>query len=197
MVEILITLSLLTIVITATFVMFRGITRAWQRGEVRAVRSQGARAMLELMGRDIASAVTGPGVVCLGIGRSGTHLKPDSAGDEFFFVTVIPHSGQTETTEVGYWLRGATHTLMRHVQEDPDFNFATADGDDEVGSAVTDLEFSYFDGAAWVAAWDATPAGPQAGRLPQAVQVTLRVADAAGQDVETIAATFMIPAAEE
>lgn len=192
--EMLIALALLAIIVAASVTVFRGVAQSWQRGEVRSLRYQNARAIFDVMNREISSILPPDRQTPLvGLAADDPPLKAGSTGPALFFVALVPGAAPTDVTEIGYWLRGGDQMLMRHLDTDPDVDFQTADADEPLGTQVSAWSLAYFDGAAWQDRWDARQGGAQAGRLPKAVRISVTVQDRGGREQETFDATVSLP----
>lgn len=197
--EMLVALALLAVVVSASLTIFRGLAQSWQRGEVRSRRYQNARAIFDIIGREIASTLPAGGrTFFLGLAPDDTPVKPDATGPALFFVALVPGGGPTDVTEVGYWLRAEDRMLMRHRASLPDGDPATAEEDEPLGTQVAAWTLQYLDTAGWVDRWEARIGGAQAGRLPKAVRISVTVQDpgiAGGQ--ESFETTVSLPAATQ
>ena len=192
--EMLISLALLAIIVAASVTVFRGVAQSWQRGEVRSLRYQNARAIFDVMNREISSILPpNRHAPFLGLPADAMPLKSDAIGPSLFFVALVPGAAPTDVTEIGYWLRGRDHMLMRHLDTDPDFDFQTVDADEPLGTQVTAWSLSYFDGATWQDRWDSRDGAPQAGRLPKAIRISVTAQDAGGREQETFETTVSLP----
>ncbi len=190
-------MSLLGMLVAASVTVFRGIAKSWQRGEVRSLRYQNARAIFDIVSRELSSTLPPDRrAPFLGVGPSEAPLKPGATGPELFFVTLVPAASPTDTVEVGYWLRAQDHMLMRHLDTHPDFNFQTADADEPLGTQVAAWSLSYFDGQAWVDRWDSRDEAPQAGRLPRAIRISVSVQDPGGREQESFDTTVSLPVSQ-
>ena len=195
--EMLIALALLAVVVSSSVALFRGVAQSWQRGEVRSLRYQNARAIFDIVGRELSSVLpTGSQAPFLGTSGEDPPVKSGAVGPSLFFVTLVPGAGTTDSAEIGYWLRGQDHMLMRHLQAQPDGDFATVDTDEPLGTQVSEWSLAYFDGTDWRDRWDARPNGPQTGRLPKAVRIAVTVQDPGGRDHERFDTTISLPVSQ-
>ena len=176
-------MAILVTVTASTALIFRGITRAWQTGQLRTERYQQARLLFDLFGRELSSSVVNPKYPFLGLkSAEGNSLKPGSAGDELFFVGTLP--GRTGLVERGYWLNGQGE-LMCHDEEPADGDYAT--GVSELcGREITQFTTAYFNGTEWVDRWDGREDGEQAGLLPKAVHLVLSIGRPKPERFETV-----------
>lgn len=182
--ELLIAMAILTIIVTATFTIFKGAQVAWLKGEARTEIFQGARAVLEVMSREIRSSIV----------TSNDRLMFKGISSSLFFVAPSISDEQSDLREIGYWLRQKEHTLMRHIDLNPDYTFDTADADDELAFGILDLGFQYFDGEVWQDSWDSTAMGLQS-KLPKAVKIVLTVSDQRGQEKRSVKTVVKLHAA--
>ncbi len=183
LVELLVALAILVTVGSSTVLIFRGVTRAWQAGELGTERYQQARLLFDLLGRELSSAVASPRYPLVGLsGAGGEHLREDSVSDELFFAGRL--SGRTGIVERGYWVT-AEGRLFCHDDVSGDGDYAT--GERELcGRDVGELDMAYFDGAAWRDGWDARDGAPEAGALPKAVRIVMTIGRRAPERFETI-----------
>jgi prepilin-type N-terminal cleavage/methylation domain-containing protein len=184
LVELLVAMAILVTVSASAALIFRGVMKAWRTGQLRTERYQQARLLFDLFGRELTSSVASARYPLVGNhpGEAAPPLRGDSAGDELFFVGTLP--GRTGYVERGYWVT-AEGKLMCHDDEPADGDYAT--GEHELcGSDIAQLSVTYFDGAAWVEAWDARPAGGQEGRLPRAVHIVMAIGRQQPERFETV-----------
>ena len=193
----LVALSLLGVLVAASVTVFRGIAQSWQRGEVRSLRYQNARAIFDIVSRELSSTLPPDRrAPFLGVGPDDAPLKPGASGPAIFFVTLVPAASPTETVEIGYWLRAQDHMLMRHLDTKPDLDFRTADADEPLGTQIASWSLSYFDGTDWLDHWDSRDGAPQAGRLPKAVRIGVTVQDPGGREQELFDTTVSLPVSQ-
>ncbi len=182
LVEVLIAMAILVTVSASSLLVFRGITRAWQTGELRTERYQQARLIFDLFERELSSSVAGDRFPLIGIAGATTPLHQGSVFDELLFVGRLP--GRTGLVERGYWVT-EDHTLMCHDEEPADGDPAT--GSSEVcGRDVSQFDVSYFDGTQWLEEWDGRADGGQAGALPKAVSISVTVGRQRPEKFETV-----------
>jgi len=183
LVELLVAMAILVTVSAATALIFRGITRAWQTGELRTERYQQARLLFDLFERELSSSVANPRYPFLG-GNANTqvHIHDGSTFDELFFVGTLP--GRVGLVERGYWVN-ASGEFMCHDDEPADGDYAT--GSSELcGQGVAQFSVSYFDGQRWLDAWDGRPLAAQAGKLPKAIHIILMIGRQKPERFETV-----------
>ena len=183
LVELLVAMAILVTISASTALMFRGITRAWRTGELRAERYQQARLLVDVFERELSSSVADSRYPLIGAkGSESAELHPGSVGDALFFVGTLP--GRVGFVERGYWLN-ADQALMCHDQEPADGDYAT--GSSELcASRVSQFEIAYFDGTRWVDRWDGRPGAAQAGGLPKAVHLILTLGPEKPERFETV-----------
>ena len=195
--EMLVALSLLGMLVAASVTVFRGIAQSWQRGETRSLRYQNARAIFDIVSRELSSTLPPDRhAPFLGLGPSDPPLKTGATGPSLFFVTLVPAAADADIVEIGYWLRAQDHMLMRHLDAHPDFNFQTADTDEPLGTEVASWSLSYFDGTAWQDHWDSRDGAPEAGRLPRAIRIGVSVQDPGGREQEHFDTTVSLPVSQ-
>ena len=184
LVELLIALGILVTVMTSSWLVFQGITKAWRSGQLRTERYQQARLLLDLFAREFSSCVVNARYPFIGndVG-AGSSLKPGSTQDEVFFVGTLPE--RTGLVERGYWVNGAAE-LMCHDEESADGNYAATGSDELCATNIQQFDVSYFDGTAWLAQWDGQEGGAQAAQVPKAIRVSLKIGSQASEPFETI-----------
>lgn len=164
--ELLIAMTILVVILTSTYTLFRSASGAFSKGEIQSQLYQQVRIVFAVMEREIASALSVP----------GKDLYFQGGVDNLFFICPVSEEEKADLREIGYWLSITDEILMRHVDVDPDFNFATADKDEELGVQISQLGFSFYDGEQWKASWDSRVEG----KLPQAVKIELTIEDSRG-----------------
>lgn len=162
LVEILVVSIIFSIVVLSLFTVFRGALDSWRKSETLLDAYQNARFALELMRKEIPSAVlyqgsdnTGYWTKFQGNDKGTTSIiKSGSAADELFFVSPVEgNPGMQDLCEIGYWLRN-DNCLMRHfeyfdastvpVVYDFSNNTSGTFSDDVIARNVTDLQFTYY-----------------------------------------------------
>ena len=184
LVELLIALAILVTVMTSTWLIFQGITRAWRTGELRSERYQQARLLSDLFVRELSSCIVNVRYPFIGNDAGGgPPVKSGSTQDELFFVGALP--GRSGLVERGYWVSSTGHFMCYDHQ--PADGAYTASGSDELcGSGVAQFDVSYFDGTGWLPQWDGRPSGAQAGQIPKAIRLTLTIGNGGGESFETV-----------
>lgn len=181
--ELLVALAILITVSASASLIFRGVTRAWRTGQLRTERYQQARLLTDLFNRELSSCVVDARYPFIGLDAGAESPKEGSRFDALFFVGTLP--GRAGLIERGYWV-DQDDWFMCHDQEPADGDYVATGTDERCGSDITDFEVTYFDGTAWLDAWDGRPDGAQAGRVPKAVQISLVVGKSPGERFETI-----------
>lgn len=183
LVELLIAMTILVTVSASAALIFRGITRAWRTGELRAERYQQARLLFDLFGRELSSSVANLKYPLIGHeAADGAPLQAGSRFDELFFVGTLP--GRTGVIERGYWVNAAGQ-LMCHEDEPADGDYQTGESE-PCGHDVSQFDVSYFDGTEWLDRWEADQQPAQAGQLPKAVHVVMTIGDPTPERFETV-----------
>ena len=181
LVEILIALAIMAMIVTSTFTIFRSASKSWQKGETRSQRYQNARNAISRISAEISQAVINGNVLCRFIGDK----------NKISFVSFVStDSGVFELSEVEYWLDYAKWLLMRNDDVEPDYDFGTYDHSDILSDNISELEFSYFDGLAWLDTWNSDEILgngllQEAIGLPKAVKIKIRVEDKKAKEGET------------
>jgi len=177
-------MAILVTVTASTMLVFRGITRAWQSGQLRTERYQQARLLFDLFARELSSCVVNARYPFIGHDEGqGTSLKAASRQDEVFFVGAIP--GRAGLVERGYWVNGVDE-LICHDEEPADGDYVATGMDELCGSGVAEFSVLYFDGTQWLTQWDGRPDAPQAAQVPKAIRITLTIGEPKGEQFETV-----------
>lgn len=186
LIEILVAMAILVIVIGSTLAIFRASASSWRRGEMRALRYQQARFILERMSKEISSIVPTSlaGPYCLG------------TEDRFYFISSVSGT-PASLIEVGYWLDEGSQELMRSYQSSPDYGFSTFEKEEALSENVATLKFSYSTGELWQENWDSRPAAAQSGMLPKAVRIAFDIRDERDGAVESFSTVVTIASAAE
>lgn len=184
LVEILIATMILVIIASSTLLIFRGISRAWQTGQLRTERYQQARLLFDLFARELSSCVANSRYPVVGYDAGvGVPLKDDSLEDALFFVGALP--GRAGLVERGYWVN-SRRQLMCHDQEPADGDYGTVQADEVCGEQIAEFQVSYFDGSAWLTAWDGRVGAAQAGAIPKALRMALSFQQREDETFETV-----------
>lgn len=181
LVEMLIALTILAMIVTSTFTIFRSASRSWQKGERRSERYHSARVAIGKMSTEISQAV---------ISEKGLGKFIGDKEEISFVSFVSTASGIFELTEVEYWIDADRRLLMRNEDTEPDYNFSTHDHSDILVGNISELEFSYYDGEDWIDSWDSDADKEdenyqgEKGILPKAVKIRIKVEDKRGKESE-------------
>jgi len=186
LIEILVAMAILVIVIASTLAIFRAAANSWRKGEIRALRYQQARFILERMSREISSifpaSLAGP--YCLG------------TAEKFYFITSLSDA-PASLIEVGYWLDEADKELMRSYQGAPDYDFSTFEKEETLSENISGLNFKYSTGAVWQENWDSRLNRAQSGILPKAVKIEFVIEDEKEAQAEEFSTVVTLPTASE
>ena len=216
LIEIMITTAVLALLITGIYAIFKGGTDSWTKGNVRMERYQNARAILEMMSREISCAMVNKArkIYMLGVDESssGKVKGARSSADELFFVaplypkSSLDASGNTtksDLVELGYWVKDDTE-LMRHYRATANFVYETysgANNDDPLGIAAAGLRFYYYhdDSADSSVNWGSDDSGSDTYlyKLPKKIKIVLSTLDEEKrEDTQIFETTVFIPGAE-
>jgi hypothetical protein len=178
MVELMISVSIMLILFSMLIVIFKATQESFEKASALQDVINTSRIIIERMHDEVSAAFFDQQgrANLVGLDETTGKIKTDSAGDELFFCIPLTELEDSDIAEVGYWLRGDGN-LMRHYQADADFDATTADADDELGLIVRDIQFTFFDGSAYVTTWDSRPGAAQEGKAPKTVKVAFRVSD--------------------
>jgi len=177
LVEILVTLGLLATVMTLVYGSLWTTVDGLQRIERRTDREQAVRVLLEMMERELRSALlTADDDRIYFLGEDG--VANDLPADKLTWVHAahVQLPGQVseaETAEVSYWLESdADGRTIFYRRED-----ASRDGDPATGGigyplseGIIGLDFKYYGARGWVDEWDSRQQG---NTLPRVVQISL------------------------
>ncbi len=180
LVEILIALAILAMIVASTFTIFRSSSISWQKGEERSQRYHTARVAMGRMEIEISQAVISENSLC----------RFNGGASEIKFVSFVSTAeGVFELAEIGYWLDEDEKLLMRNEDIDPDYDFLTQDHSDILADNISELEFSYYDGALWSSEWDSEDEAEETseqetGVLPKAVKIKIKIERRKGKEGE-------------
>jgi len=221
LIEIMITTAILALLITGIYSIFKGGTDAWTKGNVRMERYQNARAILEMISRELSCAMVNKArkIYMLGVdGETETQIQTYSIKDELYFVAPInstsdivksSNTTNSDLCEMGYWLKGdgSDTEIMRICRESNlDFVFKGETGtiNTSLGVAARDLQFYYYakdstsDADSHVN-WGSgdSDADTYLYKLPKKITIVLKTRDEeAREDTQTFETTVFIPGAE-
>ncbi|MDO9464231.1 MAG: prepilin-type N-terminal cleavage/methylation domain-containing protein [bacterium] len=221
LIEIMITTAVLALLITGIYSIFKGGTDSWTKGNVRMERYQNARAILEMMSREISCAMVNEArkIYMLGVDKSESgKVKDDvrSTADELFFIApVYPMSDikdssnttKSDMCELGYWVKDDTELIKHRQVSNLDFIFQSdidATNNHSLGIAVADLRFYYYgddgcDDEDSHVNWGSndSDADTYLYKLPKKIKIVLKTRDEeAREDTQTFETTVFMPGAE-
>jgi len=159
LIEVLISLVILTIITVISFSIFKIMSDAWKQGTETMLEVQNARTFLEMMHKDVSSAFLG---------------ETDDiffGGDEnsLFFIMLENIDGEvSDLIEVGYFKENSF--ICKHFQAEPDFDFLTSDLKDVVCENVILFNLSYYNGEEWTSEWNSKSTT----KLPRSIKVILK-----------------------
>jgi prepilin-type N-terminal cleavage/methylation domain-containing protein len=175
LVETLISLAILAMVVTATFTIFRSVSKSWQKGDVRTEVYNNARSAIGRINSEISQAVFNKNILCKFIGTQ----------DSIKFISFVSGaSGVFEIAEIEYWYDENRRSIMRNQDLDPDYDFSTYDNSDVLSSDIIEVEFLYYDGLVWNTAWDSDTMQDKESALPKAVKIKIKAMDKKGKEGE-------------
>jgi len=177
LVEVLVTLGLLAIVMTLVYGSLWTTVDGLQRIERRTDREQAARILLEMMERELRSALlTGDDLRLYFLGEDG--VANDQPADKLTWVHAAHvklhwQLPEAETAEVSYWLESDADghpILYRREDASRDGDLASGGTVYELSEEVIGLDFKYYGPQGWVDEWDSRQQG---NALPRVVQISL------------------------
>jgi len=177
LVEILVTLGLLATVMTLVYGSLWTTVDGLQRIEARTDREQAARVLLEMMERELRSALlTGDDNRLYFLGEDG--VSNDLPADKLTWIQAAHvklhwQLPEAETAEVSYWLESDADgrpTLYRREDASRDGDPASGGTVYPLSEVVLGLDFKYYGPRGWVDEWDSRLNG---NTLPRVVQITL------------------------
>ena len=215
LIEIMITTVVLSLLIAGVYSIFKGSADSWTKGNVRMERYQNARAILEMMSREISCAMVNEArkIYMLGVDNNG--FQTNSIKDELYFVAPInPTSdiilnNKSDLCEMGYYIKGdASDTEIRRICMESNLDFVfkpeleSGFQNNSLGIAVVDLQFYYYynnDDADSQVNWGSndSDADTYLYKLPKKIKIVLKTRDEeAREDTQTFETTVFIPGAE-
>ena len=209
LIEVMITTAVLALLITGIYSIFKGGTDSWTKGNVRMERYQNARAVLEMMSRELSCAMVNEArkIYMLGINDDGARIKDESSRDELFFIAPT-HStsglgtGESDMCEIGYWIRGDTEIMRHYTAKSIDF-VCNDNSDSPLGIAAVNLQFYYYydntDADSYSGTWDSTNSTNDTTyyKLPKKIKIILSTRDEElRENTQIFETTVFIPGAE-
>jgi type II secretory pathway component PulJ len=163
LVELLITLSILTVIAGSIHLAFSTAISVWRRGEIDMQVYQDGRLVISGISRELSS--------CL-ILESSKDITFVGAEDNLKFVTISSLQDKvvsqgSRLIEVYYYLEHDGDTLQREERPLIGSGGTNEEYSHILAEKVTNLSFGYFDGEAWMDFWQ------EKEELPQAVKITL------------------------
>ncbi len=196
--EVLLAVSILAIVATLLYASFHRSFETTERVAADAVPYDQARAVFEIVGRELSSAVWSASDARTAF--SGTEKNDGSRRmDELSFTTdghvrVVPGAAETARSRVSYFLDASagkgTYRLIH--QEETNLLSRTRESVQALAMAedVSSFGLDYYDGATWRRSWESA----KDRRIPAAVRVTVsfKAAEGMGED-RSFMTVFVLP----
>ena len=184
LVELLIAVAILVIVSGSAMLIFRSTTRAWQNGQIKTQRYQQARLLFDLFSRELNSCIANSRFPLIGhASQEGFKIRLESTQSEIFFVGTLP--GRSGLVERGWWV-DSNGNMVCHDQEPADGDYLTGGSDEVCGSDISGFEVSFFDGSKWLGQWDGREGKDNAGMIPRAIRLLLKVGSKNPEQFETL-----------
>lgn len=196
--EMLISIAILLLMVGFMYYAFKSGMDSYTIGDTRMQRYQNARGILDMMSREISTAVTNAAMTIYCIGRS----------DAFYFTGPLKQTGITDNLyRVGYWRKHeptasppVLNTLMRGFEgretSHPHYTFNGL-SNNQLAHCVKALHFYYYDGSTswpWPDTWSDFNG---TNVLPEAVRIMLTTQDKDAQaEAQTFSTTVRLPNAE-
>lgn len=158
--EALIALSIIAVIITSTFMIFKGATNSWRHGEARAHVYQTVRSVCDIVIRDVSQAATAKG-----LGPVADAPLFSGTTDSMLFVT--PMGDSRELIEVSYRLEEGR--FNRRAAETIDGDPETCDYNEDLSDEIDEVQFAYLADGQWQVSWNSAVTK----RLPQAVKMDI------------------------
>jgi prepilin-type N-terminal cleavage/methylation domain-containing protein len=206
-VELLCAMGIFSIMALALYVVFDRANQVWEQGQFKSEQYQNARAALDMMSREISSAIIavgGPNSFTTSLYRppylvatNGTTTISGTSYDRDDIRFVFPR--MDALYQAGYFISDnstagtvSDDTLSRRFSSSSSTNFdlATFGTPDKVAFRITDLNFSFIfkSGGSYQTAtvWDSrmgytgvstTGATTDDGKLPEYIEITMKIAD--------------------
>ncbi len=191
LIEILIATAILSVIVGVCAFAFKTATDVWTKAEARFDRYQNARAALEMMAREISSAVI--------MAHSIYHIDLVYRNDaivthpfEFLFVAPVDSGATFDLVGLGYWHNPGNRTLYRRIQTThPSGNWwRSGTWNMPLTENATSLSFEFYNHLGEIRSnWDSRDSAERGGlpvigatenRLPRAVKITITVQDPRG-----------------
>lgn len=182
LIEMLVALVILTLIVGSVYVAFDSGKQSWQVGDTMSQRYQNARGILDVMSREIATAMVDAmespfNIYCIG------------KADAFYFTGPLK-SIDVDSVDVtdnlyrsGYWWKSSTEkgekpgVLMRGFEgredDEPYYTFADL-SNNPLGVHIKDLDLRYYNGTIWANTWNS---GDEYNVLPKAIEIRLTAED--------------------
>ena len=154
LIEVLIAIGILLVIITLVAMIFRGALLSWTESQVLARSYQTLKRIFLDISKEVSSSVRVDETLAA---EDVTVFKADS--QSIFFI----YPDRDGLKEIGYIYDPSDEVLLRR-QSECDFDFDTFDQEQEVGTHIESLSFSFFNGSSWQ---------DTAESLPEAVKVKL------------------------
>jgi len=176
LVEILVATTILVIAMASIYVSFQGGVTAWAKGTARMEVYLNARAALDMMSREISSAMVNDWPVATGRRMDFLGLSGSGTNDQLFFMNPSPTG---DLYKIEYWRNGSD--LMRYYKVSTSVTFPppTIANSDILIPDVTKLGFQYYKDSTSSPqnTWDSQVGAAEEGTLPEAVKITITVQD--------------------
>ena len=186
LIEMLVALVIMTLIVGSVYVAFDSGKQSWQVGDALMQKYQNARGILDVMSREISTAMVDAmespfNIYCIG------------RADAFYFTGPLK-SIDVDNVDVsdnlyrsGYWCKSSTNkgerpgVLMRGFEcrnsSPPYYTFAGL-SNNPLGVHVKDLEFQYYDSSSgWCGEGVDWKSGVGSNELPGAIEIKLTVED--------------------
>ena len=185
LIEIVIAISLASVIILGTAIIFKQASSAFSRSDARSEVYQNVRATFDIIKRDISGATL----------NTNYELFKGEPNTITFLSSTSNNNGQPIAL-IKYFLDG--NTLIKSENTDTDFlnagisNFSASTATGFLGFNVSALQFNYFDKDAivnWKNTWDSTVKR----YLPDSIEVKITISDILNRYTETSTNIISIP----
>jgi len=206
LVEILIAMSILSMILVTIYAAFYGTVRVIRTGVQRRDAYQYGRLAIEAIRRDLMCAFPVPGAKAAfkGVYSSSGSYSDDNARIDFVAASNImadPGEDRRESDicEVGYFISEEHDgVLVRRSDPTVDNNPFSGGKLEPIAEKVTRLNFQYYDGTEWVDEWN--PEDEEAEKkltgLPPIVWIEVTVLDEEGEE-HTCSTTVLVAMSSE